>query len=66
MTTITTYISAQGFFLAPLEAVVASTERHGTVCAAALANRVSPFYESEDAAHAAAAEKQREYEEASA
>ena len=61
---IVTYKSAEGFFLAPLYAVAKS--RQSNVTAAALEQRVSPFYATQEAAEAALVVKRREYDGAGA
>lgn len=60
-----TYIGAQGFFIAPLEAVARmSAEKGYSTTEAALKQRVSPFYASQEAAERALVVKQAEYDAA--
>jgi hypothetical protein len=55
MDKIVTYMGARGFFAAPIEAVDDGVRLHGTITAAALARRVTPFFETQAEAEAAAA-----------
>lgn len=47
------YKGAEGFFLASLAKVTADRVKHGTITGAALANRVSAFYGTQDEAEKA-------------
>lgn len=49
-----TYKGSEGFFAAPIEAVTERERFHGTITAAALASRVTPFCETVEEAEAAA------------
>lgn len=53
MTDFIVYKGGEGFFLASLSKVTAERVKHGTITSAALANRVTHFYDTQDEAEQA-------------